>query len=239
MNNSKIALSGLVLSAMTMTLASPAQASLYRSASGSTQLGIIERNVSAEKHTGSYVTVMGGQTWNGSFKAIGEGILGSYLYQGEFEDSPAGKPNVKCTGTIQMSRRPLGRSATMSLETTWNVMGGTQCPSIGKMFKLTLIESLPKANAKGDYTEGWGRWKVTSTDGKLNCRATPNGKILLTFQGTDTITIDGRAGGPFTRLNGDSWMYLAYPRYPATDADFKPCYVRANSQYIQPLSIGF
>jgi hypothetical protein len=224
---------------LAITMIAPAQASLYRSANGNTELRIAERNVKIDNHPGSYTTIVNGQTWIGSFMAMGEGTPGTYLYNASFEDSLVGKPNIKCTGRITMRRQPSGRTNAFTMEVTWNVMGGNRCPSIGQNFQMTLSEVLPKPNSKGDYTTSWGRWQVASSDGKLNCRAKANGKVIHTFQAGDEIFLDGRLGDTMNQVNGDSWMYVPHLSYPYTDANYKPCYVRANRQYIQPLPIAF
>ena len=67
--------------------------------------------------------------------------------------------------------------------------------SIGKTFKVNLVEPLPRPNASGDYTSSnantwltetagsgtWSTWRVTSRDGQLNCRKTPNKAIQQVF----------------------------------------------------------
>lgn len=224
----------------TSTLAiAPAPASLYRSTSGKTELRISEWNATRVDRPGSYTTHIGDQTWNGSLKVNVEGSSTNLFYQGTFEDSPLRNSRIKCTGTIAMNRREIDARRGMNLAVSWTVTGGNQCPAIGQTFTMTLPEALPVASDRGDYIQSWGRWQVVSADGQLNCRATPNGNVLHTFKRGDEIFLDGRLGDTISMHNGSPWMYVPYLGYPYRDANYKPCYVRANVQYIAPLSIGF
>ncbi|MGB8702335.1 MAG: hypothetical protein WCD18_23200 [Thermosynechococcaceae cyanobacterium] len=217
----------------------PAQASLYRSTSGNTELRIAEWHATRSDRPGSYTTHIGNQTWNGSLQVKAEGGPTNLMYQGTFADSPMGNTQIQCTGAIAMNRRAIGAVRGMDLEVRWTVTGGNQCPAIGKTFAMTLPEALPVADNRGDYTQSWGRWQVTSADGKLNCRATPNGTVIHTFRRGDEIFLDGRLGQTISLHKGSPWMYVPYLSYPYSDANYKPCYVRANVNYIEPLSIGF
>jgi hypothetical protein len=98
----------------------------------------------------------------------------------------------------------------------------------------------PQPNRRGDFnarnantylseTNGmvtWPTWQIVSSDGELNCRATPNGRVLkVYFANRDRVQAELRGGNAFTTTsNGSPWM-LTRDR----------CYVRANSRYIQPL----
>jgi len=100
--------------------------------------------------------------------------------------------------------------------------------------------SLPRPNRNGDFnsrnantflseTNGmvtWPYWQVVSSDGELNCRQTPNGRIMRVYlNNRDRVRAELRGGNAFvTASNGSPWM-LTRDR----------CYVRANSQYIKPV----
>ncbi len=99
---------------------------------------------------------------------------------------------------------------------------------------------LPSPNRRGDFharnantylseTNGmvtWPTWRVVSSDRELNCRATPNGRITRVYvAGRDRVRAELRGGNAFVNAsNGTPWL-LTRDR----------CYVRANSQYIQPV----
>ncbi len=239
----KISLLAILVTLTTVgTIAtSPAQASVYRSASGNTELRLSERT---EKTVGSYSTKIGGTTWNGAIEIPSSretgGYPGGYRYKGTFTDSPATKIAIQCTGDLEMIRKTVGRSTQLSMTMTWTVKGGKNCPTIGKTFTMSLLEALPKADRNGDYNQSWGLWRVSAADGQLNCRANPNGKVVHTFKTGDEIFLDGRLGETISRPNnGSAWMYVPYTARPYTESNYKPCFVRANSQYITPLSLPF
>ena len=53
----------------------------------------------------------------------------------------------------------------MGAEVTWKVKAGENCPSLGKTFKVNLVEALPRPNASGDYTSSNGNTWLTETAG--------------------------------------------------------------------------
>ena len=77
-----------------------------------------------------------------------------------------------------MNRQAVGRSTQLRMLMNWTVRGGKNCPSVGQSFTMTLLEAIPQADRNGDHTQSWGLWQVIATDGKLNCRATANGKVI-------------------------------------------------------------
>lgn len=99
---------------------------------------------------------------------------------------------------------------------------------------------LPRPNHRGDFTSKnantylsetngrvtWPTWRVVSSDGELNCRETPNGRVSrVYFNHRDRVRAELRGGNAFViTTNGSPWM-LTRDR----------CYVRANSQYIRPV----
>lgn len=72
----------------------------------------------------------------------------------------------------------------------------------------------------------WPDWQVVSSDGELNWRQTPNGRILrVYFNNHDRVHAELRSGNAFVSAsNGSPWM-LTRDR----------CYVRANVPYIRPV----
>jgi hypothetical protein len=108
-----------------------------------------------------------------------EGAVGSYYYNGTFKDSALGPgKKIVYSGDITIVRRQVGRSSQLGAEVTWKVKAGENCPSIGKTFKVNLVEPLPRPNASGDYTSSnantwltetagsgtWPTWRVTSLE---------------------------------------------------------------------------
>ena len=82
-----------------------------------------------------------------------QGAAGSYYYNGTFKDSAIGPvKKIVFSGDITIVRRQVGRSSQLGAEVTWKVKAGENSPSIGKTFKVNLVEPLPRPNASGDYT---------------------------------------------------------------------------------------
>lgn len=78
---------------------------------------------------------------------------------------------------------------------------------------------LPQPNPRGDFharnantylseTNGmvtWPTWRVVSSDGELNCRANPNGRILkVYFANRDRIQAELRGGNAFISASNGS-----------------------------------
>ena len=220
--------------------ATPAQASFYRSESGNT---ILRMNELTDQKAGGYSTQVNGTRWNGTLNIplsnVPRPYPGGLRYKGTFIDSPVNDSSIQCTGDLDLDRKEGRPSIQFRMEMTWTVKGGKNCPSIGQSFTVTLPEALPKPDRNGDYNESWNSWIVTSGDGKLNCRATANGKVIHTYKANDVIFLDGRLGETIRVFNGDPWMYVPYLARPYTAANYKPCYVRANSQYITPMALPY
>ena len=248
MENFSIALGFLGWMGISAIAAHPASASDYASTSKATTLRLDEKNMGS---TDFYSTLINGRTWQGEIKVDrreespltlppGEGVR---IYYGTFRDNPDRLVTTidgkwKCTGTIKMTRVMGSQSRAKpgaELRVQWQVTGGNQCPNMGKSYNLSLAESLPPVNSKGDYLESWQRWRVVSADGELNCRQTPNGKIVRVFKSNqDEIVPEGRSGNAITTyFNGDPWLSIPASLKAGTQA----CYVRANSRFIQPISV--
>ena len=219
----------------------PAHATTYVNPNGSTSLVLAEKNSQAG---GFYFTTSGGRQFMGTITVTRrEGRPGSYYYYGTFSDRTMGPGSpISCTGDMTIVRRAVGRIATLGAEVTWKVKGGENCPSVGKTFKLSLVEPLPRPDSKGDYTPQnadtwmtetsgngtWPLWRVTSSDGELNCRQTPNGTIKYVYRAQDTVVPELRQVKAIEFSGGSAWMRTN-----------KNCYVRANSSYIAPVSLPY
>jgi hypothetical protein len=71
----------------------------------------------------------------------------------------------------------------------------------------------------------WDQWNVVSRDGELNCRTTPNGRIVKVYKsGKDRVFATRDNDNAIQLANGSPWL-LTRDR----------CYVRAHTQYIQPI----
>ncbi|MEG3881505.1 hypothetical protein QT972_29500 [Microcoleus sp. herbarium7] len=216
-----------------------ASATSYINTTGKTTLNLSEKSNNPSVF---YFTQVGNREFLGNIKITrSEGAAGSYYYSGTFKDSAIGQgQKIVCSGDIAIVRRQTG-SGKLGAEVTWKVKGGENCPSVGQIFKVNLVEPLPRANASGDYTSSnantwltqtagtvsWPAWRVTSRDGELNCRKTPNGTIQQVYRADrDTIAAELRAGNAISMANNQPWLLTR-----------QACYVRANSQYIQPVSL--
>jgi hypothetical protein len=97
------------------------------------------------------------------------------------------------------------------------VKAGENCPSLDKTFKVNLVEALPRPNVSSEYTssnantwltetagsETWPTWRVTSRDGQLNCRKTPNKEIQQVYRADrDKIAAELRGINAITIADG-------------------------------------
>jgi len=217
-----------------------ASATTYVNSNRKTTLNLSEKG---NNRSGFYFTQVGDKKFLGNIQITrSEGAVGSYYYNGTFKDSAIGpgKNNV-CSGDITIVRRQVGRISQLGAEVTWKVKAGENCSSIGKTFKVNLVEPLPRPNASGDYTSSnvntwlsetagsgtWPAWRVTSPDGQLNCRQRPNGAIQRVYRADrDTVAPELRGVNAIAMANGQPWLLTR-----------QNCYVRANSQYVQPISL--
>lgn len=63
--------------------------------------------------------------------------------------------------------------------------------------------------------------------------------MVHTFRQGKEIFINGRLNPTISINNGRPWLYVPYLGYPYGEPHDKPCYIRANSQYIAPSSLSF
>lgn len=217
-----------------LTIASPSIATTYTSLSGTTTLVLREKTTSP---SGFYFTKFQGQEWMGQIQVNRAGGTMGSVYTGTFRDSTIGPGQQKtCIGNVKITRRSIGRN--VGAEVTWKVTGGTGCPLVGQTMKDTLEEPLPRPNATGEFTNistymsetngevDWPKWRVVSPDGTLNCRETPNGKVQRSYNSGTEIEVDGRAVGALKLTPSGPWLLTR-----------QRCYVRANTRYIEPVSL--
>ncbi|MEG4961481.1 MULTISPECIES: hypothetical protein [unclassified Microcoleus] len=217
-----------------------ASATTYVNPNGQTTLNLSEKG---NNRSSFYLTKVGNREFLGNIKITrSEGAAGSYYYNGTFKDSASGPgKKIVCSGDITIVTRQVGSSSQLGAEVTWKVKAGENCPSVGKTVKVNLVEALPRPNASGDYTSSnantwltetagsgtWPLWRITSRDGKLNCRQTPNGAIKQVYSANkDKIFGELRGTNAIKIEKGQPWLLTT-----------NGCYVRANSQYIQPISL--
>jgi hypothetical protein len=266
----KLSLSALLITSSLTVLPSIAQAidsTNYQSNAGATR--ILLTNFGPDQSNQwimDYQTKINGETWSGSAqftRVLGQN--GNRALYGTFKDYAGedGRPpnngigERSCTGDLTASQTaPNDR---YQLKVTWKVTGGKNCSSVGKTFSLDLSESIPSADAKGNFqfqnasvwtglgpnqsTLGmWERWQVV--DDGLNCRARPNGAIVRTYRRGEQFAplYEGRGGNPTAFLGSENTEAT-----PDQVRQFKgdpwiwtraKCYVRSNSRYIQPLSFS-
>ena len=225
---------------VSLILCAAASATTYVNPNGKTTLNLSEKG---NNRSGFYFTQVGDRKFLGNIQITrSEGAVGSYYYNGTFKDSAIGPgKKIFCSGDITIVRHQVGRSSQLGAEVTWKVKVGENCPSIGKTFKVNLVEPLPRPNAICDYTSSnantwltetagygtWPTWRVTSRDGQLNCRQTPNGEIQRVYRADrDTVAAELRGVNAITMANGQPCLLTR-----------QNCYVRANSQYVQPICL--
>jgi hypothetical protein len=270
----KLSLSALLITSSLILLPSIAQAvdsapvvTNYQSNTGTTRVLLSSLGpAQSNKWIMDYQTKINGETWSGSAqftRVLGQN--GNRALYGTFKDYAGdnGRPpnngtsERSCTGDLTASQTaPNDR---YQLKVTWKVTGGERCSSVGKTFSLDLAESLPSADAKGNFQfqnasvwtglgpnqsdmSTWERWQVV--DDGLNCRTRPNGAIVRTYRRGEQFAplYEGRGGNPTAFLGSENTEAT-----PDQVRQFKgdpwirtraKCYVRSNSQYIQPLSFS-
>jgi hypothetical protein len=235
--------SGL-LGALSLFVTSVASASTYTNSNKSFALSLDETQ---RNNNSFYYRNSGNRTFLGQIKINHTSeTAGSVTYDGSFIEDLIGKREneISCSGDINIVRHPNGNQVVAQL--TQIVKSGTNCPSIGQTFKVTLVEPLPIADKNGDFTPQnsdtwltetaglatWPEWQVVSSDSELNCRDRPNSEAAVKFvfrAGRDRLKAGGRIVNAIQLINGATWMQTVSPK--------GICYVRANSKFIKPSSI--
>jgi hypothetical protein len=236
----------------------------YQSSSGSTQVVLDFKSSTNAGHI-EYQTKVQGNDWLGesTTKTMSQ-ANGKVTVSGTFRDAPRNSffdrnAPVFCTGDV-VSVRSFTNNR-FQLDVSWTVKGGKNCTTIGQSTTLKLSEAVPVADAQGDYNytnsrawggvnsgqndyHTWDRWQSVDR-GVLNCRERPNGKIVRSYRqgaqfaaryegrgtasailGADNAQTNPSAMNP-KDIKGQPWLLT-------TDK----CFVRSNSQYIQPLSFS-
>ncbi len=234
-----------ILSTSLLSLvASAAQASVYRSASGETQLLLQDG-----KWVGQYQTKIDGRLWQGDFRSDRTlGQAGNRSLYGTFKDASG---SSSCTGDFFAYQAWSGDRYTLT--TAWTPKGGKNCPAIGQRVELDLAEPFPVPNAQGDFLPSnsdtvwygigagqndfhtWDRWQIVES-GSLNCREKPAGRVVRAYRQGQVIEASYDARGvataimgtqdtyPSGEVKGDAWMKTK-----------DKCYVRANQRHIKPI----
>ncbi|MBM0745274.1 hypothetical protein JOY44_27775 (plasmid) [Phormidium sp. CLA17] len=158
-----------------------------------------------------------------------------------------------CTGRISIRRPNPQAGLPMVAQVNWIVTRESvnfihphnqDCKVLkGQKFQLNLLEALPKANNRGDFTNAnsntflgesgiytWTQWQVVSADGMLNCRDQPNGVVKYSYRKGQIISKLGREmldGRNLVELpDGSSWLRTK-----------EKCCVRASDRLIKTVSL--
>jgi hypothetical protein len=140
----------------------------YQSTSGTTRLILRKgEGLNSGKWFIDYQTKVNGETWSGSAQSVkGLGHDGNRNIGGTFKDyagntgmqPQGGTTERSCTGDFTVIQT--APSDRYQIKATWKVTGGKNCDTIGKTFNMDLSESIPIADAKGDFqnqnTATWG-----------------------------------------------------------------------------------
>lgn len=229
---------------LSLSIASVASASTYTNSDQSFALSLDEIKGS----NNFYYRDSGNRNFVGHIKIIKTSkTAGSVTYDGTFQEDLIGKVSrpISCVGNINIVRQKSGNQVQAKL--TQVAKSGKNCPSIGQTFKITLVEPLPIPDKNGNFTPQnsdtnlsetsgfltWLKWQVVSSDGELNCREKPDPKstIKFVYRTGDRLQVETRGESAFRLTNGASWMHTVSPK--------GICYVRANSQFIKPVSIPY
>ncbi|MCF3578887.1 hypothetical protein [Planktothrix agardhii] len=232
----------------------PADASVYANKSNTTRVAIYEQVKTAEeKLEGEYFTNASGRTWVGdiSLKATKGNTPGHQKYIGTFSDFTTGPATtLTCKGdvTVTIIRAGIALKNQKQIIINWTVKGGDKCPSIGQKFSMTLAEAFPIPDKNGNFmsenaddwnggtqNSTWDSWRVVAEG--LNCRTTPQGGVHKIYKKGDIIVTppNDRNGSALVGSDGKIYPFKGEPWLRTKDS----CYVRANSQYIQPASNPF
>jgi hypothetical protein len=247
----KYALLGLSAIALSITVSSQsAQASAYKTASGSTYLEVGE--VAGTVGAGRYDTIIAGQLWRGSFTLTASTVGSNRVYTGNFIDRNPATANTasttqSCQGTLTLTRPSAITNNPTPMTAAWTIgPGGVNCPSpIGTTSTLYLVEAIPVAASSGDFlptaingntliseTAGiatWPKWKVIDPTG-LNCRKpAPTGPIITTFAFGSNVTFAVPMPNKFVTAGGNPWLVIG--NYT--------CFVRAKNTYLKPVVMPF
>jgi hypothetical protein len=131
-----------------LLLPSSAQATIYQTPSGSTQLFMDNSNPNSPGRM-EYRTKTQDEAWFGEInptKTVQQN--GTVTIYGTFQDSPGDRLSDKifCTGDVVATQRfAIDRS---QLNINWTVTGGKECSEMGTQFQLQLAETTAQVPKK-------------------------------------------------------------------------------------------
>ncbi|MEB3294691.1 MAG: hypothetical protein VKJ24_16160 [Synechococcales bacterium] len=229
----------------------------YVSTSGSTRMLL-----QLQRRQGDYQTTIAGKRWSGKItygRVLGHN--GNRTIHATFKDSADPVPDrfnpPYCEGDLTL--RQTVEKNRFVINAQWTVKGGKNCPAVGRTNTVRLVEDLPIADRQGDfYFENskqwfgpwtgqndfhtWDYWKAVSADGKLNCRATPNGKIVKVYKKGEWFKsrYDGRGIasailGAENRETHPSAIVPSQIKGAPWLLTQDKCFVRANDRHIEPI----
>jgi hypothetical protein len=230
----------------------PADASVYASKSNTTRVALFKQVKTGEKLEGSYFTEASGRNWMGEISLTMKkgNTPGHTNYVGTFEDFTTGSDvRFVCKGDVSLTiiNKGIALKNQKQIIINWTVKGGNKCPSIGQKFSMTLAEAFPNPDKNGNFfientddwmggtaSNTWETWRVVSEG--LNCRTTPQGGVQKIYKkGNIVAAQNDRNGSALVGSDGKIYPFKGEPWLRTKDS----CYVRANSQYIQPASNPF
>jgi hypothetical protein len=234
----------------------PANATAYRSPGGTylelKEGGINVNDVPGAIGSGRYKS----GPWNGTFTSTNitalpptQGQGGRKKYQGNYQATHTTTGQV-CTGQISITRYAQGQGVGMvGADVTW-LNSSLGCSLINGGSPLNIEEPLPYttapnfdftapvANVLKSNTATWWRWRAIDP---VNCRAGAgtNNNILYSFTVGQSINArspmsTGTGNGIVLDSSGKPWMKVQNPGNLTTQ-----CYIRANTNFILPIRLGF
>jgi hypothetical protein len=180
----------------------------------------------------------------------GDGL--QLIFHGTFEDHGVTNPvpgRRRCRGAMTVVLRHADLPADefrfhpARAEVDWSYAPTARnCPSAGRHRWAALVESLPAPAADGDFDDAtaflsetnglatWPAWEVVDPDpAGLNCRATPDGRIVRALARGTRLAADTRHGNAIVAGRRGPWLKVRLD-------DRRSCHVRASEAYIRPLS---
>lgn len=237
---------------ISLSLMAPADASVYATPSNTTRIVLFKSVKTGDKLLGSYITKASGRNWIGEISLTMKkgNTPGHTNYVGTFQDETTGPDGrFVCKGDVSLTiiNKGIVLKNQKQIIINWIAKTGEKCPSIGQKYSLTLAEAFPNPDKNGDFfientddwmggtaDNTWETWRVVTQE--LNCRNTPQGAIKKTYKKGDIVPANNdRTGSALVGSDGKIYPFKGDPWLRTKDS----CYVRANSQYIEPASNPF
>ena len=253
----------IVTTTMLTAFNAPAHATAYRSFGGTylelKEGGINANDVPGAIGTGRYKS----GPWNGTFTSttiaplpnlMANGSIEQWArkkYQGNFQATHTITGQV-CTGQISITRYEQGQGVgAVVADVTW-INSSPGCSLINSGNPLNTTEPLPYtttpnfdftaavANVLKNNTATWWHWEIIAP---VICRSGPgtSNSIVYSFTSNRGEQINARSpmstgigNGTVSDGNGKPWLKVRNPNSPTTQ-----CYVRASTNFIQPVRLGF